>query len=497
MSKCDIRITFDNTDRQFRGGDVVSGEVHVLVNKDIRSNGIILTHYWRTHGRGNTDRGPQQEIRLSEMEPLQAGEELHLPFEFTAARWPLTYSGHYINVDHYVHVAVDVSWAIDPKQVEEYILIPGKQPPEFSGARSELVEFKQSKNELSGMGKWILYGFLSLFVVLFSVMFIFLIPVFLVIGGGVWGWKKMIASRVGDVVLETPHIVVGPGEKWPVMLSFTPKKTFAINEITLKIFAEEAATSGSGTDSTTSHHTLYEEVSTLHPAGTLMAGERFSEQFEFELPDTHAWSLDTSDNTIKWWAEVRIDIPRFPDWKKRVDLQMIPLEFLDAAAEVPKLQSDATPRGSLQRSASEVPSHPAPVPRAAPAANDAMQGSSPGAGADSLQSVVAQIREAGRFGNERSEIVNATSGTAFDVAVLISRTAPTFGFVGDDDRFENGKTVIGTLVGSDQEVQLFTVGDANDDVENVARGEAYGTLATVKGWDSLYDRLVLHEVPLD
>ena len=128
MSKCDIRITFDNTDRQFRGGDVVSGEVHVLVNKDIRSNGIILTHYWRTHGRGNTDRGPQQEIRLSEMEPLQAGEELHLPFEFTAARWPLTYSGHYINVDHYVHVAVDVSWAIDPKQVEELSLIHISEP---------------------------------------------------------------------------------------------------------------------------------------------------------------------------------------------------------------------------------------------------------------------------------------------------------------------------------------------------------------------------------
>lgn len=493
MSKCDIRITFDNSDREFRGGDVVSGEVHVTVNKDIRCNGIILTHYWRTHGRGNTDQGTKHEIHLCEMQPLQAGEELHLPFEFTAELWPLTYHGHYINVDHYVHVAVDVPWAIDPKQSEEYILTAGERPSEFEGARSEVVEFKKPTTDASGIGKWILYGILSVFAVVFGLMFLFLIPVFLVLLSIVWGWQMLIASRVGEVDLQTPHLVIGPGEKWPIKLSFTPRKSFPINGITLKISAFESATSGSGTDKTTSRHTLYDEVSTLHPAGMLMAGERFSEQFEFELPDTQAWSLDESDNDIKWSAEVRIDIPRFPDWKKRVDLQMIPLEFLgdpvvlDAQPGV--VREERRPSTDL---GSQIAAEPPPV-----VANDSPTDNYGEPHSDALLSLVSKIRAAGRFGNERTEIVNAEAGSSFDVAVVVSRTSPTFGFVGDDQRFENGKTVIGTLRGSDQEVQLFTVGATNDDVENVARGEAYETLVTVKDWDSLYDRLVIHEVPLD
>ena len=37
MSKCDISIKFDRPDRTYRGGETVSGEVHVQVNKDITS----------------------------------------------------------------------------------------------------------------------------------------------------------------------------------------------------------------------------------------------------------------------------------------------------------------------------------------------------------------------------------------------------------------------------------------------------------------------------
>ena len=126
MSKCDIQILFDRSDRTYHGGDTVSGEVIVQVNQDISCNGIILKHYWSTHGKGNTKTGEKHTIRLSETQPLQAGEELRLPFEFQSELWPLTYRGTNINVDHYVHVAVDVPWAIDPKHSEEFIVRPGE-----------------------------------------------------------------------------------------------------------------------------------------------------------------------------------------------------------------------------------------------------------------------------------------------------------------------------------------------------------------------------------
>ena len=499
MAKCDIRITFDSPDRSYCGGDTVAGEVYVQVNEDIRCNGIVLTHYWRTHGRGNTDRGKKQEIQLTAGVPLQAGEELRFPFEFVAEIWPLTYHGHYINVDHFVHVGVDVPWAFDPKHEEEYILLPGKRPPEFTGERGEVIEFEKDVTEAKGIVKVILFAVVALFIVVLAAFAVVLVPVLLLAGGIYWGWKKMIASRVGEVKLKMPHLVVGPGEQWPVELSFTPKKTFPVNGITVKIAAQESATSGSGTNSTTHRHTLYEETHTLHPGGALMAGEEFCERFVIDFPDTAAWSIAESDNKIAWSAQIRIDIPRFPDWSKKAELQVVPVEFLD----------DVAPSGieQHQRASDHTLVQPTDM-GTGPAPESENQWSDSPESADSdaavtgenmapLLAIVDEIEQAGRFGNERSEIVTAAAGHTYDVAVRIDRVSTTFGFSGDDAAFENGRTVIGTIAGTDQKVQLFAVEASNDQLDYLARGGSWQTLATVASWDSLYDRLVMHEVPFD
>jgi hypothetical protein len=115
----------------------------------------------------------------------------------------------------------------------------------------------------------------------------------------------------------------------------------------------------------------------------------------------------------------------------------------------------------------------------------------------SLLAIVGKIERAERFGNERSEIVAATDGHTYNTTVLIDRVSTTFGVSGDDDTFENGRTVIGTIAGTGQKVQLFAVEASNDSLDNLARGGSWQTLATVQNWDSLYDRLVMHEVPFD
>ena len=115
MSKCDISIEFDAENRTYRGGETVSGRVLVEVNKDLTSNGIKLIHFWQTHGYGNTDAGERVEEMLDTDSQLFAGEVRTYPFSFVADRQPLTYHGHYVNIDHYVRVEVDVPWAIDPK----------------------------------------------------------------------------------------------------------------------------------------------------------------------------------------------------------------------------------------------------------------------------------------------------------------------------------------------------------------------------------------------
>ncbi|MEZ6131561.1 MAG: sporulation protein [Planctomycetaceae bacterium] len=486
MSKCEIQIVFGRPDRTYRGGDTVSGEVHIQVNQDIRSNGIVLTHFWRTHGRGNRHESEKHTIRLSEMVPLQAGEELVLPFEFVAQRWPLTYHGHFINVDHYVHVAVDVSWAIDPKHEEEYIVLAGMRPPELTGERGAVVPFHGQTTQLTGPAKIVVFALLGLLVLILGVFFLFLLPVFLFGGGVYWFWKKMIASRVGEVELKIPHVVVGPGETLPVELSFTPRKSFSINSITATLTVVEAATSGSGTNATTHRHTLHETKHMLRSTELLMAGELVHDDFEIPIPNLDAWSLNVPSNKITWVVEVRIDIPRFPDWSRRTDLQMIPGEFLTAHQHAvtdssalpftdPSTEDRATQAGTTFTASSNA-------------------GSGHGEDIGPLLALVDEIERVGRFGNERSEIVAAATGHIYNVAVTIDRVATTYGFSGTDHRYERGRTVVGTIPGTSQPVQIYTLESNNSVIDRLSRGELWSALATIETWDTLYRRMVMYQV---
>lgn len=480
MPKCDIAIQFDRSDRTYSGGDVISGEVVVSVNTDINCNGIVLTHYWGTHGRGNKDTGTKHEIPLCDSQPLQAGEELRLRFEFQSELWPLTYHGEYINVDHYVHVAVDVPWAIDPKHAEEFIVLAGQRPTQFSGDRSEVVEMKVKTSSDAAMSLTVK---LIVGVVVFALLAVlitfavFLLPVMLVGGLFYWLRKRAIKGRVGEVNVRTPVLVVSPGEDWPCELSFTPQKTFRINEVSARLLVQESATSGSGTNSTTHRHTLFDDKQVILPAGQLMAGQPFSESLHIRLPETDAWSLDASDNKIEWTMDLRIDIPRFPDWSHKTTLQMIPSDFLNDVTE-----------HWLNTTGTQIPFDDSGEPSAV---------DDPEASPSTLPlfELVSSINNADRYGNERSKVVVAAAGRTFDVAIIVDRVSTTLGFSGNtSEAHRHGRTVLGTIAGTEQEVQLFTRQHNNAPVDAVARDEVWESQATVDKWDSLYNRLVMLEV---
>jgi len=361
VSKCDIEIQFDRSDRTYVGGDVVSGEVMVRVNQDINCNGIVLRHYWGTHGEGNKRTGTKHELQLCHSHPLQAGEDLRLPFEFQSELWPLTYRGEHINVDHYVHVSVDVPWTIDPKQAEEFVVVAGQRPDQFTGDCSEVVELKAIEKEKEKSGflhadlsrifprpirtvfGWV-WNF-AVVCVLFAVMTLLafevrfvrfvIVPIAVITGLIYWIRKTARSGRLGEVTIKTPIVVVGPGEHWPCEISFTPKKTFQINEVSARLLVEEVATAGGGKHKTNHRHTLLDEKTIFVPEEQLIAGEPFSKQFQLPLSDTEAWSLDVDDNKIEWTVDVRIDIPQFPDWSHKTTLQMIPSTFLDNSQTPP------------------------------------------------------------------------------------------------------------------------------------------------------------------
>ena len=140
MSKCDISIRFDREDRTYAGGEPITGRVVIHVNDDTTCNGITLTHQWKTlWPRKRSQLDQKKQFALAPAGPLVAGETLDLPFSLTSATHPLTYHGELINIDHYLLAEVNIPWAINPKALEEYILVAGEPPPQFTGSRNAVI----------------------------------------------------------------------------------------------------------------------------------------------------------------------------------------------------------------------------------------------------------------------------------------------------------------------------------------------------------------------
>ena len=335
MSKCDISIEFDRENRTYAGGEPVTGTVTVQVNEDVTCNGITLTHLWKTHGRGNIDTGPKETIELAPAGPLTAGETLNLPFSLTSATHPVTYHGNLINVDHYVCVEVNVPWAFNPKAQEDYILLAGEPPAQFSGPRNAVVSLAAPPQKAGLIATIIIWVLVAVFVSAIAAFALCLLPVVLVVIGLVWLRSKALANRLGEVQLTIPHVVVAPSEDWNLRLQFQPRKQFRINGIFLTLTGTESAKSGSGTSATTNTHKVVEHKVEIRPADMLEAGDPVDENYSLAFPETRAFSFEATDNKIAWTVAVRIDIPRFPDWSKTQPLQVVPMEFLRDMSDTP------------------------------------------------------------------------------------------------------------------------------------------------------------------
>ena len=522
MSKCQITITFDRPDRVYFGGETVRGIAKVVVPEDTKGNGIRLTHRWRTHGRGNAEHGPEEAILLAPARQLVAGEQMEFPFEVIAPTYPVTYRGHLIFLDHYIRVDVDVPWARNPWLEEEYILRPGQQPPQMTGSRDQVISLKPPGPEAGVVGKIILWivGILVLGAVIAFALF--LLPFVAAAAIYFWVRKMAVAARTGNVEVSMPHRIVAPAEPWPVSFHFTPRKSFQVNGIFVQIAGKESATSGSGSNKTTTTHELFSERFVIREAGLLMAGETVDEKLLIPFPDTRAFTLEQSDNSVKWTAEVRIDIPKYPDWSTTETLQVVPIEFLGDQAKLPdgssgsgrtsysgeqltwssetdddeddEIDDDGTAsnRGeerfddSRDTSARDIwPSSESAVPvndvRSFPVSTTITQ-------------LVQQLDSVGRNNNLRTEIIAEACKQSYEVSVVIDRIVSSLGTIGGGAAVANGKTVTGKIQGTQQAIEITADEASSQELEGFRRGDTWSATVSVVGWDSLYNRLRTEQV---
>ena len=479
MSKCDISIEFDRADSTYRGGDTVNGTAHVIVNKDMTSRGIRLSHFWKTHGRGNTNTGDIHVETVAEDAKLVAGETFSFPFSFQAEKEPVTYRGNYINIDHFVKIEVDVPWARDPKLESEYILLPGISPQ----AEHEL---DGEADESDGSIPWWAWFILVPMIVAFS-------PVLLPIYIYVTLRDKAIAKRLGEVELETSEQVLAPGDRWKTHLRFTPKRDVRINGIRARLKVWEVAVSGSGTNKTTYTHKLHEDTITVEPAGVLSVGKPFDREIEVPLPEIAAYSFSSGSNHIHWSVQIRIDLPGIPDWKEEEYLEVIPAEFTSSTSpaplpvEPPVAEPSPTPAEPV---AAESPVATAPAPSTPSPVGPAEPITATAASASPLATLLAQLADGSHSGSERAQLLESMQGQVLPVTVEIERSVSTFASQ-EGDQYNDGYTLTGVLAGTELAVELFTLASSRAQVQDLRRGDQWSTSARAARWDTLYNRLVL------
>ncbi len=493
MSKCDLRIEFDRKDCTYSGCETVTGRVYIRVNESVKSSGITLTHQWRTHGRGNVTSGPKETVELEAARSYSPGEVHEISFSLLSPAHPVTYHGTMINVDHYVSVQMNVPWAFNPKAEEDYVLMPGEPPAHFVGSRSAIITLTPAAGKSSIAGKVILGIIIAVFLAFVAAVAFFLLPIILIIAGFIWFRKKALASRLGEVSISIPHVVVAPGEQWTARIQFQPRKQFRINSIGLLLLGKETATSGSGTKATTHTHTILEQKLDVRANDMLTAGELVSEEFTFAFPTTDAFSLELSDNKIQWTATVRIDIPAFPDWSKAQPLQVVPAVFLRNLADAP-LMTHSDSNASFPNTPNTSLAPPVSVPESFESDDEESAESPTEEMSSDLLELVDTLNAAPRHGNGRGNIVANAADQIFEAAILIDRVTSLMGATVSDPRYEYGKSVTGTIDGTNQAIQIITLESQNNTIDDLRRGDIWQTRITLIDWDSLYNRINARQI---
>ena len=525
MSKCDLKIVYDRPDRRYRGGEAVTGTVHVQVNKDVRCNGLMVEHFWQTHGRGNTATGERQTNVLFRGD-LQAGQLVSYPFSFVAPQGPPTYHGHYLNIDHYVNLRVDIPWALDPKRKEEYILLPGRG--DYGHLPSEAAGQAHSKGFLAKLGMPVGLAMIVIGIFLLCPFGLILIPA----GCAILFFslrKSLAEKKIGKVELTCGTPNVRPGSGVPVRLAFTPRGSAHLNGITATLTGVEQCVSGSGTDRTTHTHKLHERVFALSPERDLAANQPIRVEGLVLIPQTEAFTFHADDNDLIWKLEIRIDIPLWPDWlesralivRPAAEAQVVEIAEL---AEIPEIVAEQaagmaavdealspvgdafepidseTPSGEAlfaeepplfeQPAAEEPPLFEQPVPEP-PSAEQQPTLDEPSGGA-TLAEIVRRIAAASKYGFERDEIIKEYVGQLFPCTIEIDKIERTYGYV-PDERFRNGQTVTGRIAGADCTVSLELSETRNEELQSLGRGGTLRVDCVLLKWSSIYDRLEMRE----
>ena len=459
MAKCDLSIQLDDSKALHPGGGKITGVVHVDVDKDVNCKGLEVKSVWKTHGRGNVASG-DAEVQTLFTGEWRAGEKKEYRFELAIAQWPPSYHGHYLNVDHYVEARAKIPWAFDPKASAPFLMRP------TCGADGAAIT--HNATELSGTAAAVVTTIVLGVILVFSVVFFSamgwwgLIPIGLMssLGGGFWFFKVFLPKfALGDIQCELEQETYSPGDTVTGYLKIRPKKNVSINGITLNFVAKEQCVSGSGSNRTTHTNEFFEQSETLQEATVLQAGQENTFPISVQLPDDAPYSIDLTDNDVIWSTDLRVDIPRWPDWTKQLKITVLP-------------------------SGKEDTGLPKPETAAAQATSPEPSG---GRGAITFAETAGHLWDVRDDVEQVDALVDAVSGLTMDLEAFVERRLLYSG-AEDPHVYEDGYAVWAHHTEPPLKLVLYVPHELADEFEQTGRDKWKGR-GTIVGWDHDHRRL--------
>jgi len=342
MSQCEVSIEFAQPNRRYRGGETISGSVHVVAKQALTYDSITLTGFWRCHGYGLPVTKEFHGARIDAVVHLVADERHSFPFSFVAPSEPVTYHGSDLNFDHYVRVEVDFPKGKIQECTEQYKLGPGVMPMRLGWGRNGPGRVDSDMGSKQGLA----FNLVMLFVCATSFL---IAPIFGYFFSGIlvltWVHRLLFRSQLRTVVITTPSTVMVAGEDYTVTVSCTPRMSLSLKGIRVKLRCVEESTnievSGDGVGGITGiSQEIYGNHNMFSQGVVIKAGQGFTTEISGTIPQTEAYSFATAYGDVweekacgvSWEIQVSISTRLFAAWTGRIPIQVVPPEFIERSS---------------------------------------------------------------------------------------------------------------------------------------------------------------------
>lgn len=323
----DVALELDAT--SVTAGASLSGAVVVDVRRDCWTDGVWVELCWRTEGEGNRDRGEPVRVRLQPPRRWSRGDRHRLPFRLPVPTFPVTYHGELLRVVWLVSAGADVRWDAEAPVEREVTVVAGPATRAQVAAHVAALGLQGAEKARLALTQCGVAGLVALVVgiLLLGVGAPVVVPLLVAaLGafGAVLGLRNKAAELLlGDVELELTERAAA-GDAIDVRFSFTPARSLEVHAVTAVLVGTERVRRTNGEETRVRTHELSRVPVELLGADLVGDPRRLEVSGQVPIPPRAAPSFKSANNEVKWYVELRVDIPGWPDWTLDVEVAVLP-----------------------------------------------------------------------------------------------------------------------------------------------------------------------------